>query len=182
MVERANSELHIYRMGVDDARLSDYEAELARWQRDGIEEQKLTPSEYALSKDVIHRYEQLRGKKYVFGKFDCQIFLRSLLDRVIGCAPELQIGAQGDPLGYNGMGERIAAALSIIPSHGLLSKEWLAPYGSWASMLERCHDHGKPDGLQYHVENGFMQIKIDKNNTSEHTAQVLATFSHNLRE
>ena len=27
-----------------------------------------------------------------------------------------------------------------------------------------------------------MQIKIDKNNTENHTAQVLATFSHNLRE
>lgn len=98
MVERANSELHIYRMGVDDERLSDYESELARWQRDAQEHEKLTPAQYSLSRDVIHRYEQLRGKKYVFGKFDCQIFLRALLKNVIDAAPELQIGAPGDPL------------------------------------------------------------------------------------
>ena len=50
------------------------------------------------------------------------------------------------------MGERIAASLSIVPPDNTLSKDWLAPYGSWTNMLTQCHNHGHENGLQYHVE------------------------------
>lgn len=182
MVTRAKSELSIYREGIDDMRLGHIDSKLALQQRTAQEWEKLSPAEYGLSKDIIERYKKLRWKEYKFGKFDCQIFLRALLKNVIDAAPELQIGAPGDPLWYDGMGERIAASLSIVPPDNTLSKDWLAPYGSWTNMLTQCHNHGHENGLQYHVEWGFMQIKIDKNNTENHTAQVLATFSHNLRE